>query len=561
MNEAYAVLAGSEILYQTEGFTMDRVTARVPLSGGATLLICGRDDASLARQLREAEEAVRAKDTFLSNMSHDIRTPMNAITGLTLLARMHIDEPPRVLDALDKIETASGHLLGLINDVLDMSYINSGKLRINNDYFSLNDLIHECMTIVRPQADKKGHRLSLRTADIDRETLKGDQLRLRQVLVNIISNAIKYTPDGGQIDLRFSEETAAERCTLIFVCRDNGIGMSEEFLKRVFEPFERVNTTTVSRIEGTGLGMSIVRKLTEAMDGTVDIVSAPDRGTTVTVRVPLEYREEPLRLKALKQKRVLIAEADDEQRDVYDAYLTQADVGHTLCASAADTLSALADAEFAGRPYDAVIIGSRCQAQEDRLALAAYLHKNAPNMPILLCGDDNWEEIGYRAEQSGVTRFIPLPLFRTALINGLSDALTGAGDMESRGRYPDLQGRNLLLVEDNLINREIVREILGVTGAAVTEAENGAQAVDVFARSPEGYFSAVLMDVQMPVMDGYEATRRIRRLERPDADLPVYAMTANTFAEDIRRARDAGMNGHIAKPVDVNALMQALSDL
>ena len=518
-----------------------------------------RENEELRRRLAEANAANAAKETFLSNMSHDIRTPMNAIVGMTALARKHIDEKSRVLDALNKIETASGHLLSLINDVLDMSHINSGRMQINAEPFSLNDLIHDTLVIVRPQAEKKKHRLRFATESIAAETLTGDILRLRQIFVNIISNAVKYTPDQGEISVRFSEELRGGRCELIFTCEDNGIGMSEEFLERIFEPFERVRSSTVSRIEGTGLGMSIVKKLTEVMGGSITVHSRLQQGTSVLIRIPLDYSSEQPDREGLEDKRILVLEATPSLQQSYGAYLGDAGIAHTVVASVQQAMSALADADIAGQPYHAVIIGQACGADEDRLDFAAYLHKAAPELPLLLISDENWEEISYRAEHSGIVSFVALPLLRSSLLNGLKAALRRMPGAEPVSAYPDLRGRRILLVEDNFINSEIAREILGMTGAEVDLAENGREAVDRYTAAPDGCYSLILMDVQMPVMNGYEAAELIRGSSRPDAaSIPIYAMTANTFAEDIARAHAAGMNGHIAKPIDVNALMQVL---
>ena len=562
MNDEYAVADGPAILYKTAGFRADAVTEKVPLSEGKTLLICAPDREILLHRLQEAENAIAAKDIFLSNMSHDIRTPMNAITGLTMLAKMHLDETERVSDALNKIETAGTHLLSLINDVLDMSRINSGRMTITPEYFALNDLIHEIMIIIRPQAEKKKHRLLLTTGDIPEETLYGGVLRLRQIYVNILSNAVKYTDEGGEISVDFSEELQGDRCLLSFVCRDNGMGMSEAFLERVFEPFERVETSTVSRIEGTGLGMSIVKKLTEAMDGTVDVQSKVGEGTTVTIRIPLQYRREALRSEGLQGKNLLILEADPALRRSYERWLEELGIRFTLTASAEETLNALADADFTQQRFDAAIIGRECGEKSGKLEIAGYLHKAAPSLPILLISDDNWDEIGYLAQHCGIVSFIPLPLFRRSLVNGLAEALEEAGGSESSFGYPDLTGKRILLVEDNMINQEIAKELIGMTGADTDLAENGAEAVKMFAASDPGAYSMILMDIQMPVMNGYDASAAIRSSGRPDAgSVPIYAMTANTFAEDIAKARDAGMNGHIAKPIDINVLMQVLGQI
>ena len=514
----------------------------------------------LREQLAEAKAEGVAKEVFLSNMSHDIRTPMNAIIGMTALAKKHIDEKSRVVDALNKIDTASTHLLSLINEVLDMSRINSGRLSIAQESFSLSDLLHEVMIIVKPQAAQKKHALSFHVRDIARESLIGDPLRLRQIFVNIINNSIKYTKDGGKIDITVREEQQGKDCDLIFICRDNGIGMSEEFLKKIFDPFERAGNSTLSGIEGTGLGMSIVKKLIDAMGGEIGIESTPGEGTCVSIRLPLAWELLTIDTAALSGQKLLIVEADEELTRTLQTYLGEFSVEHEIVVSAPDAISALADAEYAGKSYGAVILGSYFEGG-NFYDLASYLHKAHPALPIILIGEQDWNEIEYRAARCGILSFIPLPFFRKSLINGLNMALRQAGG-EGEAGIPDLSKKRILLVEDNFINREIAREFLSATHAQIETAENGQEALDRFLEAEPGYFDLILMDIQMPVMDGYEAARRIRGSGQPDAaSVKIFAMTANTFAEDIAKARAAGMDGHIAKPFDVKKLMSLLREV
>lgn len=565
MSREYAVSSGQEILYRTEGFDPASVTETVPLSDGKTLLIAGDDPGrgELLDRLREAEESIRAKELFLSNMSHDMRTPMNAIMGMTTLAMKHIDEKARVADALGKIETASGHLLSLINNVLDMSRINSGRMRIDEQLFSLGDLLHDVCIIVKPLIEQKKHDFSLDTDGVLTETYRGDALRLRQIFVNIISNAAKYTPEGGRILCSVSDEAGTPpvsgRRTLVFRCADNGIGMSEDFLGRIYDPFERVSSTTVSKIEGTGLGMSIVKRIIDVMGGTITIESAPGEGTEVLIRIPLPAEENRTTPAVLLGKHFLILEATQRLAERFRRYFTEDGIAFTLVSSASEALSAMADADVAGESYDGAVIGQALSEAGDRLDVAAYLSKAARNLPLVLAGEDNWPDIEYRAERCGIRSFIPVPFFRHTLEETLATAVSDGNGEGGGSEFPDLAGRRLLLAEDNLINREIALEILGMTGAEVDTAENGEAAVRLFESSEPGTYSLILMDVQMPVMNGYEATGKIRALQRDDAgSVPIYAMTANTFAEDVARAREAGMNGHIAKPIDINALMQVL---
>ena len=515
----------------------------------------------LREQLEEAKAEGVAQEVFLSNMSHDIRTPMNAIVGMTALAQKHIDEKSRVIDALNKIEVASAHLLSLINEVLDMSRINSGRLSINDESFSLSDLLHGIMAIVRPQAEQRGHRFSFQTRDISCESLRGDTLRLRQIFVNIISNAIKYTKDGGEIGVEVSEGVHEALCDLIFICRDNGIGMSEEFLQKIFDPFERAGNSTHSGVEGTGLGMSIVKKLIDAMNGTIELESAPGKGTTVRIRIPLLWELQKLDTSALTDKRLLIAEDDAALAEIYRRYLDEFRIRYEIVSSTSTAVSALADADFTGDPFSAFIIGNRL-SDGSLYDLASYLKKAQPASPIILISEHSWNEIEYRAGRSGITGFIPVPFFRKSLLNGLNRALQQAAGGGSADAAPDLSQKRILLVEDNLINREIAREFLSSTHAAIDTAENGLEAVERFLSTAPGTYDLILMDVQMPIMDGYTATRRIRAASRSDAGtVKIYAMTANSFAEDIAKARACGMDGHIAKPFDVKKLMSLLREV
>ena len=514
---------------------------------------------SLREELAEAKNANEAKEEFLSNMSHDIRTPMNAIIGMTALAKKHIDEKTRVMDALNKIDIASSHLLGLINDILDMSRINSGKMKIAEEQFSLSDLLHDTLTIIRPQIVKKNHTFTFSVGDVPEEVLCGDPMRIKQIYVNIISNAIKYTNDGGKIEVTVTEEPEKDGCTLCLSCADNGIGMSPDFLDRIFNPFERVSSSTISRVEGTGLGMSIVKKLIDAMGGTIRIESELGAGTTVTVRIPLRIVNLPLQTEALAGKRVLIIEADEEQQDIFRRYLSGSGVDHLIIKSSSEAIQALTDADYRQKAFHAVILGKKDEGFGFVFDTASYLSQSFPHLALILIGDYDWEEIEYRANRCGIRHFLPLPVFRKTLLNELNATLSSAKEEEQAFGSPDLSGRHILLVEDNIINREIALELLSMTNASVDTAENGQQAVEAYESAGEGYYDLILMDIQMPVMDGYAATHAIRSSKRSDsASIRIIAMTANTFAEDVARARDAGMDGHLAKPIDIPLLMQML---
>jgi len=545
------------------------MTDRKPVYSDAENMIeqLREENRILREQLEEAKAANEAKEVFLSNMSHDIRTPMNAIVGMTALARKYIDEKSRVEDALNKIETASGHLLNLINDVLDMSQINSGRLKLAENEFSLSDLLHDIITIIQPQMEKKHHNWTFELGEIGAERFIGDSLRLRQIFVNIISNAVKYTDDGGNIRIGITEQMPEKGagpddiCHLVFRCTDNGIGMSEEFLARVFEPFERVHNSTVSKIEGTGLGMSIVRKIVDAMQGGIEITSRQGSGTDVVITIPLRYEEEKVNTSALEKSRILVLESDSRMQETYRRYFEEYKIRYTIVSSAASALSELTQAGVGNDPFHAVLIG-KDENDGSIFEIASYLKDSFPELVRILVSADHWPEIEYRALRSGIQHFIPTPFFRKSLLNGINDALLEQ-DSQTGGHgqaaTPDLQGRHILLAEDNLINTEIAREILESTGASVDTAENGRIAADLYLASGESWYDLILMDIQMPVMDGYEACRLIRHAGRSDSDtIAIYAMTANTFAEDISKARQAGMNGHIAKPIDIQTLMHVL---
>ena len=565
METTYAVLdpVTGRILHESKGYGAAPVTQEIPLTDGTVLRICGEpSQKELLSRLEAAEAANTAKEAFLSNMSHDIRTPMNAIVGMTALAQKHIDEKSRVADALEKIETASGHLLSLINDVLDMSRINSGHMQLTLDRFSLGDLLHDLLILAKPLIDAKHHTFTLITDNVEVEEFSGDILRLRQIYINILSNAIKYTPASGQITLTVESHRQENQALLRFVCQDNGIGMEEAFLQRIFVPFERVQSSTLSGVEGTGLGMSIVRKLIDAMNGTIAIQSAPGKGTVVSIDIPLALSASESTLPALRDIRVLALESQKARRGLLMRYLKGAGVFCALAASAQEALAVMAEADISQSCFHVIVLGESIEGAQDVLDVAEYLHKARPDIPLVLYSARKWEDIEYRARKCGIISFIPVPFFQKSLLSGIASALTSASSSAPLTRYPDLTGQSILLVEDNLINQEIACEILSMTHVHIDTAENGKEAVERFVSSRQGTYALIFMDIQMPVMDGYAATRAIRESTHPDAQtIPIFAMTANTFAEDIEKTRACGMNGHISKPVDIDHLMQVLQTL
>ena len=521
-----------------------------------------QENAALQSALKEAEESNRAKIRFLSNMSHDIRTPMNAIMGMTSIGLSHIDEKSRVQDCLNKIRTASAHMMSLVNDVLDMSRIESGRMTIGEESFSLADLVHGLAVIVRPQAAQKGQSLRFEIEGILEENLLGDPLHLRQILVNVISNAVKYTPDGGQIRVRFSQRPGEDgRVLLDFLCEDNGIGMSQEFLKRIFIPFERVNSSTVNRIEGTGLGMSIVKNLVDSMGGEIRVESQEGLGSRFEITLPVTVSEKKERAMLPEEGVILVAESRDDRAANIMGCLRETGLTPVRLKTGLEAVTYLTEAHYEHRMPCAMLLGQEL-GDMPSLGVASHVRQLAgQDFPILLVSEEDWAQIEYRAVRAGVSAFVPSPLFGSRLLETLSRLLCGAGASGAgagAGRM-DYGRHRVLLVEDNELNLEIASELLGMIGVQIDTAENGLQAVERFSAAPENYYDVIFMDVQMPVMDGYEATRRIRSLSRPDAGTVwIVAMTANAFVEDIRQSKEAGMNEHVSKPVDLERLQDVL---
>ncbi len=524
-----------------------------------------RRNMELEEALRAAEAANQAKSSFLSNMSHDIRTPMNAIMGMTSIGLSHIDEKSRVQDCLLKIQTASTHLMSLVNDVLDMSRIDSGRMTLNQEDFSLPDLVHDLAVILRPQAEQKKQTLLMEIGCIYEENLEGDPLRLRQILVNIIGNAVKYTQKGGRIRVRFEqrmEEMPEEkRLWLDFLCEDNGFGMSREFLGRIFEPFERVRNDTTSKIEGTGLGMAIVKNLIDRMGGRISVESEEGKGSCFRVELPVHISgQEEEELKLPSGQKILVVESRDDRAAQMEDYLRGSGLIPVQIQSGLDAVTWLTEAQYESNMPCAMLLGQKLPDMPV-LELASHIRQLAgPAFPILMVSEADWAQIEYRASRAGVNAFVPCPLFKSRLLKTLAQLISSQEREDALGeRGRDYSDYHILLVEDNELNQEIAVELLSLTGVQVEVADNGARAVELFEASEENHFDLIFMDVQMPVMDGYEAARRIRRLPREDAGhVWIVAMTANAFVEDVRRSKEAGMNEHVSKPVDFERLQEIL---
>ena len=517
--------------------------------------------------LQHEGAANRAKREFLFNMSHDIRTPMNAIIGFTSLAATHIDNREQVLDYLKKISTSSQHLLSLINDVLDMSRIESGKVKIEEKAVHLPDLVHDVRSIIQPNVAAKRLSLFIDTMDIEDEDIITDPLRLNQILLNILSNAIKFTPTGGMISIRIAQKNGAPKGCVCYEFRikDNGIGMSEEFQKHIFEEFSREESSTVSGIQGTGLGMSITKNIVDLMGGTIAIESEPGKGSEFIVDLCFarcEQKVEQRQLPQLEGLRALVADDDTDTCLSVSTMLSKIGMRPEWTISGKEAVIRTKYAVEQGDEFSVYIIDWLIPDMNG-IEIVRQIRKVIGNRcPIIILTAYDWADIEDEARAAGVTAFCEKPLFLSELRRVLAEPFHA--EPASEPAHPtaaDLKGKKLLLVEDNELNREIALEILKEAGFVVDTAEDGAVAVRKIKQAAPGQYDLILMDIQMPNLDGYEATRQIRAL--PDAEkanIPIFAMTANAFEEDRQNALAAGMNGHIAKPLDVPHLLRVLAD-
>ena len=517
--------------------------------------------------LQHEGAANRAKREFLFNMSHDIRTPMNAIIGFTSLAATHIDNREQVLDYLKKISTSSQHLLSLINDVLDMSRIESGKVKIEEKAVHLPDLVHDVRSIIQPNVAAKRLSLFIDTMDIEDEDIITDPLRLNQILLNILSNAIKFTPTGGMISIRIAQKNGAPKGCVCYEFRikDNGIGMSEEFQKHIFEEFSREESSTVSGIQGTGLGMSITKNIVDLMGGTIALTSEPGKGSEFIVTLCFTrsgQKAEPKQLPQLEGLRALVADDDTNTCLNVSTMLSKIGMRPEWTISGKEAVIRTKYAVEQGDEFSVYIIDWLIPDMNG-IEIVRQIRKVIGNRcPIIILTAYDWADIEDEARAAGVTAFCEKPLFLSELRRVLAEPFRAEPASEpAQPTAADLKGKKLLLVEDNELNREIALEILKEAGFVVDTAEDGAVAVQKIKQAAPGQYDLILMDIQMPNLDGYEATRQIRAL--PDAEkanIPIFAMTANAFEEDRQNALAAGMNGHIAKPLDVPHLLRVLAD-
>ena len=521
---------------------------------------------ALSDAVAAAETANRAKSTFLSNMSHDIRTPMNAIIGFTTLALSNLDDKERVKDYLAKTLASSNHLLSLINDVLDMSRIESGKIHLEEVEVNLSDVLHDLKTIVSGQIYAKQLELYMDAMDVTDEDVYCDKTRLNQILLNLLSNAIKFTPAGGTVSVRVRQLAGKVRgCGQYeFRVKDNGIGMSPEFAQKIFEPFERERTSTVSKTQGTGLGMAITKNIVDMMGGTIEVQTAQGKGTEFIIRVPLRAQAEhrPVeKITELEGLKALVVDDDFNTCDSVTKMLVKVGMRAEWTLSGKEAVLRARQSIEMSDAYHAYIIDWRLPDMNG-IEVTRQIRSLNDDTPIIILTAYDWSDIEVEAKAAGVTAFCSKPMFmsdlRETLMSAIGQAQTDAEELLPE-ENADFKGRHILLVEDNELNREIAQEILCEYGFRVDTAENGAVAVEKVRTAAPGSYDLVLMDVQMPVMDGYTATRQIRALDDPAlAKIPILAMTANAFDEDRRHAMESGMTGFLSKPIVIGDLVQEL---
>jgi signal transduction histidine kinase/CheY-like chemotaxis protein len=552
--------------------------AFVKEKSGATVIVIGtrnvddiikkerRQEQVLREAFEAAEAASKAKTEFLSNMSHDIRTPLNGIIGMTAIAAAHIDDKERVRDSLQKITQASKHLLSLINEVLDMSKIESGNVHLVEEEFNLSDLIDNLLTMTKPQIEEHHHELSVNISDVLHEDVFGDSLRIQKVFTNLMGNAVKFTPDGGHIRISIMEKPCnqAKVGCYEFIFEDDGIGMDEDFIGQIFEPFSRASDKRVNSIQGTGLGMAISRNIVRMMGGDIKVESTLGEGSRFTVTIYLKLQDDRnVRYDRFVDLDVLVA--DDDSLSLESCCTMLCDLGMKAdgVQSGRDAVREVIRHHEESRDYFACIIDWKMPDMDGIATTRAIRRAVGDEVPIIIISAYDWTDIEPEARAAGANAFISKPLFRSRLANMFNGLL---GEEEPAAEAPleelghkDFSAYRVLLVEDNEMNAEIATEILQMTGLQVETASDGAEAVRRMSECEDGYYDLIFMDIQMPRMNGYDATRVIRSMNRNYCGrVPIIAMTANAFAEDVQAAKTVGMNEHIAKPLDIRVLVKTL---
>ena len=522
---------------------------------------------ALSEAVRAAETANKAKSTFLSNMSHDIRTPMNAIIGFTTLAVSNIDDKKRVRDYLGKILSSSNHLLSLINDILDMSRIESGKIHLEETEVSLSDVLHDLKTIISGQIHAKQLELYMDAMDVTNEDVYCDKTRLNQVLLNLLSNAVKFTPAGGTVSVRIRQYPGTVKGSELYEIRvkDNGIGMSQEFVQKIFSPFERERTSTVSRIQGTGLGMAITKNIVNMMGGTIEVLTEQGKGTEFIVRLPFRIQSKHQRIEKITELeglKALVVDDDFNTCDSVTKMLVKVGMRSEWTLSGKEAVLRARQSMEMGDAFHAYIIDWRLPDMNG-IEVTRQIRSLGDDTPIIILTAYDWSDIEVEARAAGVTAFCAKPMFMSDIRDTLMTAIGQKQAEAETAILPtagsDFRGRYILLVEDNELNSEIAAEILNEYGFLVDTAENGAEAVEKVKNSKPGNYDLVLMDVQMPVMNGYEATKQIRALDNPAlAGITILAMTANAFDEDKKKALECGMDGFLSKPIVIEELISIL---
>lgn len=522
---------------------------------------------ALSEAVRAAETANKAKSTFLSNMSHDIRTPMNAIIGFTTLAVSNIDDKKRVRDYLGKILSSSNHLLSLINDILDMSRIESGKIHLEETEVSLSDVLHDLKTIISGQIHAKQLELYMDAMDITNEDVYCDKTRLNQVLLNLLSNAVKFTPAGGTVSVRIRQYPGTVKGSELYEIRvkDNGIGMSQEFVQKIFSPFERERTSTVSRIQGTGLGMAITKNIVNMMGGTIEVLTEQGKGTEFIVRLPFRIQSKHQRIEKIAELeglKALVVDDDFNTCDSVTKMLVKVGMRSEWTLSGKEAVLRARQSMEMGDAFHAYIIDWRLPDMNG-IEVTRQIRSLGDDTPIIILTAYDWSDIEVEARAAGVTAFCAKPMFMSDIRDTLMTAIGQKQAEAETAILPaagsDFRGKYILLVEDNELNSEIAVEILNEYGFLVDTAENGAEAVEKVKNSKPGNYDLVLMDVQMPVMNGYEATKQIRGLDNPTlAGITILAMTANAFDEDKKEALECGMDGFLSKPIVIEELISIL---